>query len=139
MKTLYRILFILHTFVGVGALVGGIAAILNPHQPLGMPVEALKNSPFNNFLIPGIILFAVIGLGNIIAAFLVLKKSKMMGFISSIFSCGLVIFIVVQCIMLNTVHFLHVIYFSIGLVEFVLSAIIMFKQRLYPVNFFRND
>ena len=64
MKKIYRLLFALHAFVGVGAVFGGLAAITNPKSPLGIPIEILKNSPFNDFLIPGIILFTLIGLGN---------------------------------------------------------------------------
>lgn len=60
MRTVYRMLFVLHGFVGIGALAGGLATIINPNEPLGVTVDALKNSPFNNFLIPGIILFTVI-------------------------------------------------------------------------------
>jgi hypothetical protein len=45
MRTVYRLLFALHAFVGIGAVVGGLAAIINPQAPLGMPVEQLINSP----------------------------------------------------------------------------------------------
>jgi hypothetical protein len=132
MRTVYRLLFALHAFVGIGAVVGGLAAIINPQAPLGMPVEQLINSPFNNYLIPGIILFTIIGLGNILSAFMF--KSRFQGYISSVFSWALVIFIIVQCIMLNTVHFLHIIYLIIGLVEAGLSMIILVEQRLFPAN-----
>lgn len=134
MKKVYRLLFILHAFVGLGAVGGGMMAILNPQGPGGMPTDALKNSPFSNYLIPGIILFAVIGLGNIISAFIILLKPRFHGYVSSIFSWALVIWIIAQCIMLNTVIYLHVIFFLIGLVEVVLSMIILFKQRMFPTN-----
>jgi len=68
MKIINRLLLILHGFVGLGAMGGGMMAILNPDGPGGMAVDVLKNSPFSNFLIPGIILFTVIGLGNIFSA-----------------------------------------------------------------------
>lgn len=134
MKKVYRLLFILHAFVGLGAVGGGMMAILNPQGPGGMPTDALKNSPFSNYLIPGIILFSVIGLGNIISAFIILLKPRFHVYVSSIFSWALVIWIIVQCIMLNTVIYLHVIFFIIGLVEAVLSMIILFKQRMFPTN-----
>jgi hypothetical protein len=134
MKTVYRLLFALHAFVGIGGIAGGLPTILNPQEPLGAPVELLKNSPFENFLIPGIILFSIIGIGNIISALTIYFKFKFHGYISSVFSWALVIWIVVQCIMINTVHFAHILFFIIGLVEVVLSAIIMFKQRLFPAN-----
>jgi hypothetical protein len=37
--------------------------------------------------------------------------------------------------MLRTVAFLHILFFAIGLVEAVLSMIILFEQRLFPTNF----
>jgi len=134
MKMIYRLLFALHLFVGAGAIFGGLAAIINPEEPLGITVEALKNSPFSNYLIPGIILFTIIGLGNIFSALMSRFKSKFQGYVSSVFGWALVIWIVVQCIMLNTVAFLHIFYFTIGVIEAVLSAIILFKQRLFPAN-----
>jgi hypothetical protein len=134
MKKIYGLIFVLHAFVGIGGMAGGLAAILNPEAPMGAPVDMLKNSPFSNFLIPGIILFAIIGLGNLISAITMLFKSRFQGYISSVFSWALVIWIVVQCIMLREIVFLHVLFFIIGLVEAVLAMIILFEQHLFPSN-----
>jgi hypothetical protein len=134
MKLIYRLLFALHVFVGIGALAGGLAAITNPKAPLGAPVEMLKNSPFNDFLIPGIILFAIIGVGNITSALIFFFKSKYQGYLSSVFSWALVIWIIVQCIMINAIGLLHVIFFIIGLVQAALSAVILFEHGLFPTN-----
>ena len=138
MKKVYRLLFVLHLFVGIGAMFGGLAAITNPQAPLGISVEALKNSPFNNYLIPGIILFTIIGLGNVISALMFRYKLKFQGYISSFFSWALVIWIVVQCILLNGVVFLHVLFFIIGLIQAFLSIIILFEKRLFPINLILN-
>ena len=138
MKVVRWLLLALHGFVGIGALAGGLAAITNPNEPLGISVEALKNSPFSNFLIPGIILFTIIGIGNVVSAITLGYDFKFQGYISSIFSWALVIWIVVQCIMLQEIMLLHIIFFAIGLVETILSAIILFKQRLFPVDLILN-
>lgn len=138
MKIIYRLLFGLQTFVGVGAMAGGLAAITNPINPLGIPVEVLKNSPFSNYLIPGIILFTIIGLGNVFSAIMFHFKSRYQGYISSVFSWALVIWIVVQCIMMNDIAFLHVLFFIIGLIEAGLSMIILFDQKLFPANLIKN-
>lgn len=134
MKPLYRLLFALHVFVGICAIAGGLAGIINPQTPLGMPVEQISNSPFNNYLIPALILF-IIGIGNFLSALMYLVKSRFQGYISSVSSWALVVFIIVQCIMLSTVNFLHVIYFIIGLVEAGIAMKILFDQRLFPVNY----
>lgn len=138
MKKIYRSLIAIHLFVGIGAIIGGLAAIINPEEPLGITVEALKNSPFNNFLIPGIILFVIIGVGNLFSALMSLLRSKFQGYISSILGWALMIWIVVQCIMLDSIIFLHVLFFIIGAIIAALSAFILFKQRLFPTNLITN-
>ncbi|SCG81745.1 hypothetical protein DW1_0124 [Proteiniborus sp. DW1] len=139
MKKINSISIILHLFVGIGALLGGLLAILNPHNAAGInAIEALKNSPFTSFLIPGIILFTIIGLGNIFSAFMFRFKSRYQGYISNIFGWALVIWIVVQCIMLQQVIFLHVIYLIIGFIQGTLAMIILFKEKLFPANIFIN-
>lgn len=138
MKKVYGFIFALHAFVGLGGIAGGMAAILNPEAPMGAPVDMLKNSPFSNFLIPGIILFAVIGVGNVVSAAVIPFKWKFQGYLSSIFSWALVIWIVVQCIMINAIAALHIIFFIVGLVEAALSMIILFKEKLFPANIVIN-
>jgi len=109
-----RLLVVLHVIVGVGGLAGGYNAIAHPMAPMGASVELLKNSPFTDFLIPGLILFSIIGVGNLISAVLFLKKLPYQGYISSVFSWALVIWIIVQCMMIQAVVFLHVLFFIIG-------------------------
>jgi hypothetical protein len=138
MKKLYKLLFGMHLLVGIGAMAGGFAAISNPWSPLGMPVEALKNSPFTNYLIPGIILFALIGLGNIASAVTLHLKSEYQGYISSVFGWALVIWIVVQCIMIQAVVFLHVLFFTIGLIQAAAAMAVLFKKRQFPANIVLN-
>jgi hypothetical protein len=58
-KRLIIWLGILQAFIGVGAVPAGILMIINPSgSDMGMTVEMLVNSPFPNFLIPGIFLFS---------------------------------------------------------------------------------
>lgn len=138
MKFVYRLLLFLHVFVGVGAMGGGLMAILNPENPGGMPTDTLKYSPFSNFLIPGIILFVVIGLGNILCSLLMIYKIRSQAYISCIVSAALVIWIIVQCIMLRSIVSLHIIFFIFGAVEGVLSLLLLFQQRLFPANIIIN-
>lgn len=134
MKKVYKTLFFLHIFVGIGAIFGGMMAILYPEGPAGMSVDVLKNSPFKDYLIPGIILFTVIGLGNLISALTLHLKSRFQAYISSIFGWALVIWIIVQCIMLNSIVHLHIIYFIIGLIQAAFAMHLLFKEELFPAN-----
>ena len=65
-KTARNILLILLAFLGLGAIFGGGVLIISPSGELfGMPLSMLANSPFNNFLVPGIILFTVLGIAPV--------------------------------------------------------------------------
>lgn len=128
----------IHIFVSIGALFGGMAAILNPWEPLGTPLEMLENSPFENFFIPGLILFLVIGIGHLFSAVTALKHSIYLGYISSIFSWSLVIWIVVQCVMINSVNFMHIFFLVIGLSGAILAFQVMSEMEQFPATLFKK-
>ena len=76
LKTARNIHFFLLAFLGLSAIGGGGALIISPSGKLlgGLPLSILERSPFNNFLIPGIILFVVLGLFPGLLIFCLLKK-----------------------------------------------------------------
>jgi hypothetical protein len=56
------LLLSLHAFLGVSSLHRGIAFIIKPNGSLlGMQTEWLKKTPFQSFLIPGLILVFILG------------------------------------------------------------------------------
>lgn len=126
-----KLLIFLHAFVGIGALFGGSGAILNPDAPMGITVDVLKNSPFSNFLIPGIILLIVIGFGNIFAAAVLHLDYQYSIYISHLMGLALVGWIVVQCVMMRAINPLHIIYFIIGGIEILLSLRLIMNKRKY--------
>jgi hypothetical protein len=70
-----RVTIALEIFLGVGALFGGAALILGPDgHLLGMPTKVLAGSPFSSFLVPGIILFTVLGLAPLVAAVMTIRR-----------------------------------------------------------------
>jgi hypothetical protein len=69
---------VLEVFLGVGALGGGLALMLGPRgELLPLPVSALAGSPFSSYLVPGGILFFVIGLGPLVAAALTWRRHRL--------------------------------------------------------------
>lgn len=68
--------FSLLGFLGLSAIGGGGALIISPSGKLlgGLPLSILKDSPFSNFLIPGIILFLVMGVFPIFILWALIKK-----------------------------------------------------------------
>ena len=69
---------LLLAFLGVSAIGGGGALIISPSGKLlgGLPLSILKNSPFADFLIPGIILFVVLGIFPTLLIFALRKKTS---------------------------------------------------------------
>lgn len=64
------------SFLGLSAFGGGGTLIISPSGKLlgGLPLSILENSPFDDFLIPGIILFLVLGVFSIFIVFALIKK-----------------------------------------------------------------
>jgi hypothetical protein len=74
-KSARTVLLILLGFLGLGAVGGGFVFIISPSGNLfGMPLSLLDRSPFPNFLVPGIILFVVLGLVPCLLIFALIKK-----------------------------------------------------------------
>ncbi|MGE3962446.1 MAG: hypothetical protein AB7F65_12265 [Dehalococcoidia bacterium] len=57
--------------MGIGALFGGYSLIADA-EGFGMDPAWLEHSPFGDYLVPGLFLFIVIGLGNMLGALLAL-------------------------------------------------------------------
>ena len=132
MLIIRRALAGLHLLVGIGAIAGGLAAILDPAAPLGMVASDMPNFPFDSFLVPGIILFTVIGLGNLAAAVPVFLGKKWLGYPSGTAGIALMVWIMVQCAMLGSIVALHVIFFCLGAVIGCLALIQLAVEGLWP-------
>jgi hypothetical protein len=122
---LRNILLVLLFFLGLGGILGGAMFIISPSGELiGMPLSFLNNSPFKNFLIPGILLFVIIGIAPVAVAFALIIKPvnkvlEAFNFFKDMYwawaftiyiAFALIIWIQVQMMMLRAVHWLHSFY-----------------------------
>ena len=122
---------ILQFFIALGAIGAGIMMILKPDgSMMHMPLSMLKGSPFGDFLVPGLILFIVNGLGSVFAGVLSFRKSKVAAFAGIFFGMGLMIWIFVQVNMIGGGHWLQYLYFFLGLIEILLGFAIREVERL---------
>jgi hypothetical protein len=143
-KTARNILIILLSLLGLGATFGGGALILSPSGALfKMPLYLLDNTPFHNFLIPGILLFGVLGVVPIILVWALLKKPKcklaeLLNFYKDMYwawtyciyiAFALIIWIQVEMFYLQSVHWSHLLYM-------LLAIAIIFVALLPPVRKF---
>lgn len=133
-----NVLLILLAFLGAGALFGGGVFIISPSGELfGMPLSMLDKSPFTNFLIPGIILFVVLGATPCLLAFALLKKpvsalaDRLNGYpdmywawTGSIYvACALIIWLQVEMMFLQAVGWLHTFYMLLAVAILVVALL----------------
>lgn len=112
-------------FLGLGAIGGGGVLIASPTGKLiGMPLSMLQHSPFHSFLIPGIILFSVLGVMPILIGYALLKHpvsplAERLNFFGDMhwswtftIYCAftLIFWIQIQMLLLQAVHWLHTFY-----------------------------
>jgi hypothetical protein len=114
-------------FTAINAAVAGVLFIIDPSgNKMGMSVSYIKDSPFNSYLIPGIVLLIVNGLQNFIAAYFVFKKKSFASLLVIIQGILLSGWIVVQVIMVKDISPLHIIMFTIGTI-LTLSGFLLLK------------
>jgi hypothetical protein len=138
MKYMKNLLFVLHVVIGVGALGGGYACIVEPMAPLGAPLSMLEGSPFGSFFIPGLVLFGLFGIGNIVGAVLLANKVKWHGYIAGMLGGGMVIWIVVQVLIIDTIVFLHILFFTFGIIEATIGLSMLLQADLFPAQLIRK-
>ena len=120
-----NIIIFLLGFLGLGAIFGGGVLIISPTGELmGMPLSMLDPSPFHSFLIPGILLFVVLGFFPVLLVFAFLKNTESriaerLNFFRdttwqwSFCMCvafALIIWIQLEMVLLHAAHWLHTVY-----------------------------
>ncbi len=123
MKTLFNLLAAaLLLFNGIGAIYGGYHLITHTDgSSLQMSTDYLKYSPFDNYLIPGIVLLVMNGLCSfvVIAAMIVKYKNTSLLIIGQ--GAILTGWIAIQIAMVRMIYYLHFILGGAGLLLILLG------------------
>jgi hypothetical protein len=133
-----NILLTLLAFLGVGAIFGGGVLVISPSGKLfGMPLSLLTNSPFPDFLIPGIILFTMLGIVPIGILIALIKKpsNKLAEFFNmykdmhwawsycTYIAFALIIWIQLEMTFLRAVHWSHTLYMFLAIAILVVALL----------------
>ena len=87
----------LEVLLGIGALGGGLVLIVAPRgEIMPLPLSALAGSPFETYLGPGLILFTVLGMGPLVAAWLALRRHPLAPFAAFAVGVALLIWVAVE-------------------------------------------
>ena len=121
-RDLARGLGFLQAFIGLGAVGGGMALILEPSGAnLGIPLELLEGSPFSTYLVPGIVLLTVNGVCSLVGAAASFKRYRYAGELAMALGGFLVVWIMLQVYLFAAFHWLHALYLGLGLLECALG------------------
>jgi hypothetical protein len=122
--------------VGLTAVAGGIALIIGSLDPslatlLSPPLEYLDGSPFTSYLVPGIILGAVLGGVHLAAFVLVMRRHDRWVLAGAVAGFEALIWIFVQMVFIPF-SFLQAFYFAFGLAE--VGLVMLALGVLIPVK-----
>jgi hypothetical protein len=111
--------------VAVNALTAGYSLMVDPDgKGLGMNPDLLKASPFKDFFIPGLVLFAVNGGFSVYVGLLIIRNHVLFPQLVSLQGGILVCWILIQMGMIRLFHPLHLIIGLTG-VFLILSGYLM--------------
>lgn len=117
-------LLVFQAFNGLSGLLGGFMLIKDPSgASLHMKMEWLQDTPFSTFLIPGIILFLLNGIGNVIGFWISIKRKTNAGLFGAMFGAIMMIWITTQVIMIGYKDFLQPLYFSTGMLQLIFGLV----------------
>ncbi|TND10577.1 MAG: hypothetical protein FD123_219 [Bacteroidetes bacterium] len=117
-------------FNGIGAIYGGWSLMQDPSGgKLGLSLAFLEESPFYNYLIPGIILFCANGILSIIFAAAVISRYRY--YPEAIFIQGAILtgWIFIQVMMIEIVYYLHFILGGTGIVLMILGFLLHRREK----------
>lgn len=117
---------ILLFIISLNALAAGYSFIVDPTgSGVGISTDYLEESaPFDDFLVPGMLLFVAIGLSCCATAIYVMMKRPNYPVFILLQGLVLIGWIAIQLTMVNTVHVLHYIIAAGGLALFVMGLLL---------------
>jgi hypothetical protein len=118
-KFMAYFLGVLQAFIGLTAIAGGFRLVANPKGISDFPIEWLSNSPFTNYLIPGLVLLIVIGFGNVLAGTLTFLRKKYSGSIAALLGMFLICYMTIELWFVGLRNFLQPLYFTLGIIVFI--------------------
>jgi hypothetical protein len=117
-RTVVGALAALAVFGALSALVGAVLAIA--FNGAGVPLEHLARSPFSSYVVPGLVLGAVVGGTQLAAAVMLLAKRRTALLLSAIAGFGMLIWVFVELAIIRQYSWLQAAYFSLGALEVIL-------------------
>lgn len=116
-KALFYSTGTLLSLIGLSAVAVGVALIINPEGGSGLTVELLKDSPFKDYMIPGILLLAIIGIASLAGAVLAFMKHRYTSVATMALGLAMVIWMFAQVYWMGWQSWLQPTFLAVGVLE----------------------
>ena len=94
-------LMVLLAIQAIGATAGGIGLVQDPIDNIGMSLDLLEGSPFDDYLIPGLILLIVVGLLPFVVLYGLARRRTWGWWLAVAAGAGLIIWIITEVALLG--------------------------------------
>lgn len=122
-RVLIRTLAGLTLFGAISAAAGAWLAI--GAKGAGMPLEYLDHSPFDSFVVPGLVLGGVVGGTQGAAAIAIIARRRIALLLSAVAGFGMLIWIFVERVMIRQYSWLQTLYFLHGCSELLVVLLLL--------------
>lgn len=125
------LLGIYNLMISISAFVIGITMISSNHILLTNTLkEVMEHIPFSSWLVPGIIIVVVFGVGNIIASVLCfVKKGKFYMILSCITGVLIILCSLLQVFLIKNMYTIIIQFMGIGIIQIILTLIIYLRNK----------
>jgi hypothetical protein len=124
-KRLSTTLGVLQILTGLLGVAGGIPMILDPSgKTSGFDLDWLAGSPFTDYLIPGLVLLIVNGLGSVAAGMATLRSFARAAELAIALGVFLMVWIIIQVAVIGLSSWMQPLFFAIGLTEGALGLML---------------
>jgi hypothetical protein len=102
--------------LGLGALAGGLSLVAQPDGGvMGFDRSILLGSPFSDFLLPGVVLGGLFGVGSFAVAWLAWRRHPVAPFLAFAIGFGQMLWIAVELAIIHELSWLHPAMFTVGM------------------------
>jgi hypothetical protein len=113
----------LEVFTALGAIPVGVMLLTDPSGAgVGFPAGWIEATPFGSYLVPGLYLFAMNGLGMLVLAVLSVQRHRWAPALTVVLGAGLLVWIGVQVIVMPETSSLQAAFGAIGLTLVVVGV-----------------
>lgn len=115
--------------IGLSAVYGGWAIVYT--NVMNFPPDLLATTPFDSFVIPGLILAFVVGGTQFIAAVLLWIRHKFMYEAAAVAGFCLLIWMTTEVYIIPSHHLVQIVYLAFAV---IILIVLMFLLKYYPVK-----